>query len=322
MSEISVVIPVYKSSQCQNELASRLTTALGALGKSYEVILVDDGSPDDSWAVIESTVQSHVHFRGVQMMKNSGQVRATITGMGLASGDVVITMDDDLQHDPALIPVLLDELNKDGGADCVFAYFPNKKHAVYRNIGSKVISWINTQAMGGNQAVKLSSFRVMRKCIAEIAARNTSPSPSIAASILASTARIRYAAIPHHARFEGKSNYTLGKQFRLAFDNICNVSILPLRMISVAGVVASGISGLLLFYILIKYLRGGIAAGWTSTVMLITFFSGLILLSLGIIGEYMVRILREVQHKQTAPVRQKIGFQPSGSPHDAGGGER
>lgn len=306
--EISVVIPVYKSSQCQPELANRLASALEALGKSYEVILVDDASPDDSWAAIRSVVESHPHFHGVQMMKNCGQARATIAGMRLATGDVVITMDDDLQHDPAHISAMLDELNKDGGVDCVYAYFPKKNHAAYRNIGSKAISWIYAQAMGGSQDVKLSSFRLMRSYIAQIAANNASPSPSIAASILSSTARIRYIAIPHHARFAGKSNYTFTKQLRLAFDNICNVSLLPLRMISIVGVAASGISGLLLLYILIRYLLGGIAVGWTSTAMLITFFSGLTLLSLGIIGEYIVRILREVQYTQATPIRQQIAF--------------
>jgi dolichol-phosphate mannosyltransferase/undecaprenyl-phosphate 4-deoxy-4-formamido-L-arabinose transferase len=311
MHKISVVIPVYKSGQCQLELAERLSAALGYLGEGYEVILVDDGSPDDSWAAISRVVEQYSNFRGVQMMRNCGQVRATIAGLRLATGDVVITMDDDLQHDPALIPRLVEELDRDGGCDCVYAYFPEKKHAAYRNLGSKVISWINAQSVGGNQVVKLSSFRVMRREIAGIAAANTSPNPSIAASILASTSRIRYLALPHHERFAGKSNYTLARQLAQAWDNICNVSMLPLRLISFVGLAASIVSALLLIYILAKYLYGGItAAGWTSTVTLITFFSGLILLSLGVIGEYMVRILRAVQHTQPTPIRQKIGFRP------------
>jgi polyisoprenyl-phosphate glycosyltransferase len=315
--EISIVIPVFNSSLCLSALASQLREALEPLGKRYEAMLVDDAAPDDSWSVICGIVERYPGFAGVQMMNNFGQVKATIAGIGMASGEVVITMDDDLQHDPALLPMLLDELEKDSSSDFLYAYFPEKKHAAYRNFASRILSRINSQAMGGKQSVRLSSFRLMRKGIAQIVAENKSLSPSIAASVFASTGRIRYVAIPHHERFAGKSNYTLAKQFRLAFDNICNVSMLPLRVISGAGIFVAAVSGILLCYILLRYLFGGITAtGWTSTVTLITFFSGLILLSLGIIGEYMVRILRAVQHAPTALIRQKVGVIGGRQPDD------
>ena len=323
--DISIVVPVYNSCLCLSELANKLREVLDRIGKRYEVIMVDDASPDDSWSIICGVVERYPGFSGVQMMNNFGQIKATIAGLQMASGEVVVTMDDDLQHDPAMLPMLLDELEKDGGSDFLYAYFPEKKHVAYRNFASRILSRINSQAMGGKQSVKLSSFRLMRKGIAQVVADNKSPSPSIAATVFASTGRIRYVAVPHHERFAGKSNYTLAKQFRLAFDNICNVSMLPLRLISGVGIFVAAASGILLCYILLRYFLGGItAAGWTSTVTLITFFSGLILLSLGIIGEYMVRILRAVQYAPTVLIRQKVGIITGRSPDDVpvtGGGK-
>jgi polyisoprenyl-phosphate glycosyltransferase len=241
-------------------------------------------------------------------MKNSGQTRATMTGINLASGEIVITMDDDLQHDPQLIPRLLEELKKDSGYDCVFAYFPEKKHAAYRNIASKIISWINARAFGDRE-IRISSFRMMRGYIAQIIRQNQSNSATVGGLILANTSKVKYVPIPHHERFHGKSNYTVAKQLKIALDNICSVSMLPLRMISATGLMAATLSGFLLCYFLLKYLTGGITQpGWTSLVTLITFFSGLILLSLGVIGEYLVRVLRELQNTNITMIRQSIGF--------------
>ena len=308
MTTYSVVIPVYKSPRCLPELANRLEKVFEELNTNYEIIMVDDCSPDESWEVIEEIARTRPHFKGVQLLKNSGQTKATMTGIKIAGGEIVITMDDDLQHDPQLIPQLLEELKKDGGYDCVFAYFPLKKHAVYRNIASKIMRWINAQALGANE-IKFSSFRVMRGYMAHIVRQNQSASATVGGLILANTAKIKYVATPHSKRFSGNSNYTLAKQFKVAFDNIYSVSMLPLRMISAIGLMTAILSGYLLCYFLIKYLTGGITLpGWTSLIILVTFFSGLILLSLGVIGEYLVRVLRELQSMKVATIRQSVGF--------------
>lgn len=305
----SVVIPVYNSSGCLRELVRRLDEAFDTLDIDREIIMVDDCSPDDSWNVVVELARSRPHLKAVQLLQNSGQQRATITGIRLAAGDIVITMDDDLQHDPALLPHLLAEFDKDGGCDGLFAYFPQKKHAGYRNAASRMISWINSQAVGNRQKINLSSFRLMRGYVAEIIRQNQSASATVGGLILANAARIRSVPIPHRQRMAGRSNYTLARQFRAAFDNICSVSMLPLRMISAAGLLAAAFSAALLCYFLIKYFLGGpTQGGWTSLVVLITFFSGAVLLSLGVIGEYLVRVLRELQKSSVTAVRRSIGF--------------
>lgn len=304
----SIVIPVYRSSQCLPELARRLQEALEPLGQPYEVILVDDGSPDGSWEVIRTICTAHPAFHGVQLLKNFGQARATMSGIQFAQGEVVITMDDDLQHDPHLIPKLLEILERDGGYDCLFAYFPEKRHAAYRNLASRVIRWINAHAFGSKE-IRISSFRVMRHYMADLIRENRSISATVGALLLANASRIAYHPLPHSERFAGQSNYTFAKQIRLAFDNICNVSMLPLRLISATGLIAASLSGLLLLYFLFKYFTGSVTqAGWTSLVILITFFSGLILLSLGVIGEYLVRVLRELQGGPAVAIRETVGF--------------
>ena len=308
MTTYSVVIPVYKSSHCLPELANRLEEVFEKLNTNYEIIMVDDCSPDESWDVVAEIARTRPHFKGVQLLKNSGQTKATMTGIKIAGGEIIITMDDDLQHDPHLIPRLLEELNKDGGYDCVFAYFPMKKHTAYRNVAAKIIRWINAQALGVNE-IRFSSFRVMRGYIAHIVRQNQSVSATVGGLILANAAKIKYVGIPHSKRFSGKSNYTLAKQFKVAFDNICSVSMLPLRMISATGLMAAILSGFMLCYFLIKYFVGGITLpGWTSLIIMLTFFSGLILLSLGVIGEYLVRVLRELQGTKVAAIRQSVGF--------------
>jgi len=290
------------------ELAKRIEKVFAALNADYEIIMVDDCSADNSWAVIADIARSHSHFKGLQLLRNAGQTQATMAGIKVAGGDVVITMDDDLQHDPQQIPRLLEELEKDNGCDCVFAYFPAKKHSAFRNMASKIVRWINARAHGANE-INISSFRVMRGYMAQIIRQHQSTSATVGGLILANTEKLRYVAIPHSERFAGKSNYTLARQFRLAFDNICSVSMLPLRMISATGLMASVLSALLLCYFLFIYFSGEISVpGWTSIIILVTFFSGLILLSLGVIGEYLVRVLRELQSTNVTTIRRAVGF--------------
>jgi len=308
MISCSVVIPVYNSSPCLPELASRLTEVFSEIAADYEIIMVDDCSSDASWHVVEMLARTRPHFKGVQLMKNCGQARATITGIAMAKGDVVITMDDDLQHDPKSLPHLLRELDENGGYDCVFAYFPEKMHAGYRNIGSRIISWIASRAVGTSE-IRMSSLRLMRGSVAEIVRRNQATAVTVGGLILANTARIKSVPIPHSPRFSGRTNYTLAKQLRLAFDNIASVSMLPLRMISAAGLLTIGVSGILLCYVLVDhFLNRAQEPGWISLVTLITFFAGLILLSLGVIGEYLVRVLRELQRTSVIAIRRTVGF--------------
>jgi glycosyltransferase involved in cell wall biosynthesis len=306
--KISVVIPVYKSAPCLPELLRQLTDQLEQIPGNYEIILVDDDSPDDSWNVIQELVSRYPQITASRLMRNSGQARATLCGFSHARGQTVVTMDDDLQHRPDQLPKLIDALDNNPDVDCVFGYFDEKQHAGYRNLGSRIIRWVNARAFGLPREIRSSSFRAMRRPIAQALATHGTANPAIPALVYGTTRRIISVPVEHAPRHAGESNYTLSKQLRLALDNICNVSMLPLRAVSVMGLAICFLGAVFVANVLVRYMLGRInVPGWTTVVILVSFFSGITLLSLGIIGEYMVRVLREVHGGPRYLERETIG---------------
>jgi dolichol-phosphate mannosyltransferase/undecaprenyl-phosphate 4-deoxy-4-formamido-L-arabinose transferase len=306
--DLSVVIPVYKSAACLEPLIKQLSEELRETGRTFEVILVDDASPDDSWSVIASLAKQYPFIGAARLMRNRGQQRATICGLSHARGEVVVTMDDDLQHRPDQLPILLSSLDQHPEIDCVFGVYRKKKHAGFRNLGSRALRWVNMRAFGLPRNVRSSSYRVMRRKLVRGILAHRTHNPAVGAELYGSTNRVLSIEIEHADRYAGRSNYSLGKQFALAFDNICNVSMIPLRAVTVIGSVFCLFSVLYVIYTLARYFTGQIGvAGWTTVIILLSFSSGLILLSLGIIGEYLVRVLQEVRQSPLFIERERVG---------------
>ncbi|WP_176767886.1 glycosyltransferase family 2 protein [Nitrosospira sp. Nsp18] len=306
--EISIVIPTFNNAAGLVLLADRLSCVVNGTGKSWEIILVDDGSSDNSWRVIEDIARDRPGFRGILLSRNMGQARATLCGIHSATGDIVVTMDDDLQHEPEAMPRLLAELDSDGGYDGLFAWFPDKQHSGWRNLGSRIVGYLNAHAFGLGK-VKISSYRLMRRQVADFIRANKSSIATPGAMMLAATTHIKSVPIEHHQRASGRSNYTLARQLRLALTNLFAVSLLPLRLIAGLGIATAILSALMVLGTLVRYFTTGFGVpGWATLVILITFFSGMILLSLGVIGEYLLRVLRELQYTDAVPVRRTIGF--------------
>lgn len=306
--EISIVIPTFNNAAGLVLLADRLSCVVNGTGKSWEIILVDDGSSDNSWRVIEDIARDRPGFRGILLGRNMGQARATLCGIRAATGDIVVTMDDDLQHEPEAMPMLLAELDSDGGYDGLFAWFPEKQHSGWRNLGSRIVRYLNARAFGLDK-VKISSYRLMRRQVADFIRANKSSIATPGAMMLAATRHIKSVPIEHHQRAFGRSNYTLVSQFRLALTNLFAVSLLPLRLIAGLGIATAMLSAIMVLGTLVRYFTTGFGVpGWATLVILITFFSGMILLSLGVIGEYLLRVLRELQYTDAVPVRRTIGF--------------
>jgi len=310
-TEISVVIPVYRSQDCLSELVRRLTDVLETSAKTYEIILVDDNSPDDSWDIIQVLVSQYSRLRSIRLMRNTGQAAATLCGLENTAGEIVVTMDDDLQHRPDQLPKMLATFERCPEIDCVFGAYRKKQHGLLQNVASSFILWINAKAFGLPREFRSTSYRMMRKSLVDAIVAHRTQNAALPALILAST------DLEHADRFAGKTGYTLSKQLRLALDNICNVSMLPLRAASAMGIGICFLSVLMVIYVLFKYFTGGITVqGWATVVILVCFFSGLTLLSLGVIGEYMVRILREVRGAPRFVVRERLGFGNGKSQHD------
>ena len=305
--ELSVVIPVYNSRDCLPVLLQQLTHELEELGGSHEIVLVDDASPDNTWQVICELAPRYPRVSAIQLMANNGQATATLCGLAETSGRVVATMDDDLQHQPKELIRLLRALDERPDVDCVFGVYRTKCHSVYRNLGSRMIRRINAHAFSLPSGADYSSFRAMRRPVVEAILRHRTRNPAISPLVFTCTSRVASIPVEHAKRHSGHSHYTLGKQLRLALDNVCNVSMLPLRAVTFLGFAACLFSVILILAVIFRYVRGEIGiAGWTTVVILQSFSAGAILISLGIIGEYLVRILREVRGAPRFAIRDRI----------------
>jgi dolichol-phosphate mannosyltransferase/undecaprenyl-phosphate 4-deoxy-4-formamido-L-arabinose transferase len=307
-ARISVVIPVYRSGRWLGDLARAIGDALRPQCREYEIIFVDDCSPDDSWDIVAALAEADPKVKGLHLMYNEGQTRATLCGLAHASGDVVITMDDDFQHPPDEIQKLLAALREHPELDCVLGCFEEKHHVFYRNLASRLVHKINERAFRLPPGVTSSGFRALRRPVVDAILAHRSLNPALPVLIFGSTRRVMNVPVKHAVRRGGRSNYTLAKQFRLAFDDICNATLAPLRAVSAVGLAACGLSFLLGVFYAVEYLRGNIGQpGFVTIVLLLIFFSGTILLALGIIGEYLARVLREVSRRPLYVVRSSAG---------------
>lgn len=293
--ELSIVIPCYNSKKSLHELNSRLLKNLKKLDVTFEIIYINDCSTDNTLEVLKELLKEDEQIIVIDLMYNVGQFRALICGLKESVGRYVVTMDDDLQHPPEEIEKLYKHLKNNKNLDVVLGKPKKKKHSFFRIIGSLITKKIDEVVFNKPKSITLSSFRCMNRRLVETLVSNNTISPNIGPLILKSTNRIDNVEINHNPRKYGKSTYHLSTLIRLCFDRIFNYSSLPLKYMSIIGIIISLISFILTLYFLIRHFMGFIALpGWTSIILMLNFYSGILLLSLGIIGEYIIRILQEV----------------------------
>ena len=302
---ISVVIPCYCSADWIPELVDRI---LDSTDYPTEIILVNDSSPDDgaTWTAIKELDKRNVI--GIDLQFNAGQFSALLCGMSKANGDIIVTMDDDLQHPPEEIQVLLSSLIEREDLDCVIGRYKSKKHGIIRNLGSSLVRAIYHRASGKPKHLTMGSFRAMRRSVADAMIRHRTNRPVFGPILLASTRRIENVDIQHHTRPYGKSGYRLRQLVKTTMDNLFDATTAPLRAFSIMGtLIAMGSAGFGIVY-LYRYLEGGIGVpGFTTNVLLISFFGGITILGLGLIGEYIDRIVREVRGPPRWHIREAVG---------------
>jgi undecaprenyl-phosphate 4-deoxy-4-formamido-L-arabinose transferase len=303
---ISVVVPVYNGSGSLRELAARLEAVLGEPGGPYELILVDDGSADDSWKVIGELAAGHGWIRGIALMRNYGQHNALLCGIRAARYSVTVTMDDDLQNPPEEIPKLLHEL--ESGVDVVYGTPAREKHTLWRVVASTLTKLVLKKSMGVETASSVSAFRVFRTAVRGAFAGYGGPFVSI--DVLLTWGSTRFSAIPvEHARREhGRSNYNFGMLVKHALNMMTGFSTLPLEVASVLGFAFTAFGVLVLAYVLVRFfLEGGSVPGFPFLASIIAIFSGVQLFSLGIIGEYLARVHFRTMDKPPYSVRTLAG---------------
>ncbi|MDN8643857.1 glycosyltransferase family 2 protein [Stenotrophomonas sp. SI-NJAU-1] len=298
--ELSIVIPVYGSASILPSLVRRLeevlVPALGADG--FEVVLVHDSGPDNAWEVIRSEARTRPWLVGVDLRRNAGQHNAIMAGLGFARGRYIVTMDDDLQHDPADVPRILQTLRD--GADLCYVQFEGRKHALWKRAGSRFNDMVAARLLKKPEGLYLSPFRGFVRELGEEARRYQGPFVYLDGLLVQSTSPKRIATITgqHHARSDGRSGYSLSKSISLWLQMATSFSIVPLRFVSLAGVLASCVAFLLAVVVLWQKLHSPqMAVGWPSLIITILFMGGLQLLALGVIGEYTGRVLLNINNR-------------------------
>ena len=301
--ELSVVVPVYNSASTLKSLMVRLSNVLTPLVGCYEIILIDDGSHDDSWQTMQSLQESNSGtLVTVQLMRNYGQHNALMCGLGIARGAYVVTMDDDLQNPPEEIPKLLKHI-KQQDLDLVYGCPDERKHAVWRNFGSRLVIHFYRTVFGN--PITPTPFRIMRQQLAKSVMFYDLNFTFLDGLLAWCTSRIGGVEVEHHPRMQGRSGYSFIKLLGMALNLYTNFSLIPLQIVSGMGVVAA-VSGFFVgFYYLIQHFATSIAVpGFASTITAILILGGAQLLALGVIGEYLGRLHLNVNRKPQYVIRQ------------------
>jgi glycosyltransferase involved in cell wall biosynthesis len=307
---LSLVIPVYGSERVLPELVSRLQETLDKIGhlqKSYEVIFVCDCSPDHSWHTIQTLAAQYPWVRGISLRMNAGQHNALMAGFAEARGAIVMTMDDDLQHSPSDIPSLLDELAR--GRDVVYARFKKRKHAVWKLLGSRLNDKVAGYLMQKPSDLYLSPFRAMKAGICKDILRYQGPYVYVDGLILSVTRNIGTVDVDHHDRYAGDSGYSFRKSVSLWLKMATSFSIVPLRLTSFAGLMIAGLGFLLAVLLVIqKFTLDKMPIGWSSLIVTILIIGGVQLVALGMLGEYLGRVLLTINSRPQYVIGETIGI--------------
>lgn len=284
---LSIVVPVFNGSGSLESLVRRLSAALAE--EDYEVILVNDGSLDDSWQQIRAVAQPDARIRGINFARNYGQHNALLAGIRAARGETIVTLDDDLQNPPEEIARLLEKL--DEGYDVVYGSAGERQHGVLRALATRLTKWSLKAAVGSEIAMQVSAFRAFRTPLRDAFADFRGPYVSIDA--LLGWGTTRFAAIPvrHDARMVGRSNYGFVRLATHALNVLTGFTTRPLRIATLIGIAFTFMGlGILVLVVARYFLEGDRVPGFPFLASLIAIFSGAQLLTLGIIGEYLARM--------------------------------
>jgi undecaprenyl-phosphate 4-deoxy-4-formamido-L-arabinose transferase len=303
---VSVIVPVYNSAATLGELTDRLRSTLSELGRDYELVFVNDGSSDSSWARIVELAATNDSVRGLDLMRNSGQHNALLAGIRAARHEVVVTLDDDLQNPPEEIPKLLAKLEE--GFDVVYGSADERQFGLWRNAGTALTKVALRWVIGDAIAAKVSAFRAFRADLRDAFADFDAPYVSIDVLLSWGTTRFSSVTVEHHARAEGRSSYTFGRLATHALNVMTGFSTRPLRIASLIGLAFTLFGIAVLAVVLITYVvEGGSVPGFPFLASVIAIFAGAQLLTLGIIGEYLARMHMRVMDRPPFTIREETG---------------
>ena len=298
---LSIVIPVYNGAASIGELVAALEEL--QIPGGHEIVLVNDASPDNSLAVCRALVErARIPITLVDLARNYGEHNAVMAGLRHASGAHVITMDDDLQNPPEEVERLL-EYAQNTGHEVVYTFYDEKQHAFWRNLGSRFTNWVAGFVLDKPKGFYLSSFRCMSAFVVREITRYDGPFPYVDGLILQVTQDIDRLTVRHLPRAVGRSNYTLRRLLRLWLSMFVNFSVMPLRLSTLTGFALSLIGAVGSFVVITEALFFAPPAGWASLMAAVLLLSGVQLLILGIVGEYLGRLYLTANRKPQSVVK-------------------
>lgn len=305
MPRYSVIIPVYNSQAIVGETIDRTAAFFEGQGWDYEIICVNDNSPDQSWQVIADKAQANPHVIAINLLKNYGQHTAVYAGLRQMTGDYAITIDDDLQNPPEEIIHLVNKVQE--GYDIVYGQFRRKEHAGYRRAGSRAIALINRRVFKQPKDLVVSNFRIIRRDVVERMVSYRTNYPYITGlSLMFSTHRANV-LVEHMPRKVGRSNYNFFRIAALVTRILFNYSAYPLRIVSLIGFVVAILSFVVGVFYLIRALFIGISVpGWATVVVLLAFLSGVNTIIVSMLGEYLIRLVQQMSESNVYYVKEII----------------
>jgi glycosyltransferase involved in cell wall biosynthesis len=295
---VSVVVPVYKSAESLRTLFERIVIVLEPLG-DFEVIFVDDGSPKETWTVIQDLSLESQSVVGLRLGRNYGQHSALVAGVRAATKEIIVTLDDDLQNPPEEIPILVSYLRQNH-LDVVYGVPERTAQPLFRRLAGIAIRKLLGSGLGADSAQNLSSFRVFRTDSREAFGADLGVTVSLDAILTWGNSRFGTVTVKHDVRSFGRSNYSLRKLIRHSVDTITGYSAVPLQLASLLGFVTSLFGfGVLIYVVAIPLMSGQSVQGFPFLASTIAIFAGVQLLTLGVLGEYLARMHFRIMRKPT-----------------------
>lgn len=304
--KISYVIPCYRSMNTLEAVVAEIKEAMEKMTQhTYEIVLINDCSPDDTISTIRKLCKGNDNIVGLDMAKNFGQHAALMAGFRHVTGDVVVCLDDDGQTPANEVDKLLAKIEE--GYDVVYAKYEEKKHSAFRNLGSWMNKVMTEVLLGKPKDLYVSSYFAARRYVIDEMAKYTNAFPYVIGLVLRTTNRICNVSVKHREREIGTSGYSIGKLLALWINGFTAFSVKPLRIATFGGVVVAMLGFLYTIYIIVnKFINPAVPMGWSSTMALILIIGGLILAVLGMIGEYVGRIYICMNNSPQYVIREKM----------------
>lgn len=307
MYKISFVIPCYRSEKTIGGVVTEIQDTMASMPRYvYDIFLVNDCSPDGTYDVIRALCARYDNIRGISLAKNFGQHAALMAGLRRSDGDIVVCLDDDGQTPADEVGKLLAGI--EGGSDVVYASYENKRHSAFRNFGSWMNDIMTRMMLGKPKELHLTSYFAARRFVVDSMLEYENSYPYIIGLVLRATRNITNVPVSHRSRTVGTSGYTMKKLLGLWFNGFTAFSILPLRIATITGVTFAGAGFAYGIYTVVKkFINPDVPMGFSSLMAAVVFIGGMLMIMLGLIGEYIGRIYISINNSPQYVIREETG---------------